>query len=184
MLGELLPALEGLPTTYLVGGAVRDQLRGAEPVDLDLVVEGDAAEVARTAAERLGAEALEYDRFGTAVLRLASTTVHFATSRRETYPHPGALPEVEPAPIEEDLARRDFTVNAMAMALPDGALLDHHGGKAVGKRQRRIRARSWVPVLGSGFLDGFHWVAVLAVVVAGVRLDVAWSGGARAVGGQ
>jgi tRNA nucleotidyltransferase (CCA-adding enzyme) len=130
MLRDLLPALEGLPRTYLVGGAVRDRLRGADPVDLDLVVEGDATEVARSVADRLGADALEHDRFGTASLRLAGTTVHFATSRRETYPHPGALPEVEPAPLEEDLARRDFTVNAMAMPLPDGTLLDPHGGKA------------------------------------------------------
>jgi tRNA nucleotidyltransferase (CCA-adding enzyme) len=130
MLGELLPALEGLPPTYLVGGAVRDRLRGAEPVDLDLAVEGDAAEAARTVAARLGADPFEHDRFGTAALRLGPTTVHFATSRRETYPEPGALPEVEPAAIEDDLARRDFTVNAMAMALPDGKLLDPHGGKA------------------------------------------------------
>jgi tRNA nucleotidyltransferase (CCA-adding enzyme) len=130
MLRDLLPALQGLPPTYLVGGAVRDQLRGAQPVDLDLVVEGDAAEVARTVADRVGADALEHDRFGTAAVRLGPATVHFATSRRETYAHPGALPDVEPAPIEEDLARRDFTVNAMAMALPDGALLDPHGGRS------------------------------------------------------
>jgi tRNA nucleotidyltransferase (CCA-adding enzyme) len=130
MLRDLLPALEGLPRTYLVGGAVRDQLRGAEPVDLDLAVEGDAAEAARTVADRLGAEVFEHDRFGTASLRLGDTTLHFATSRRETYPHPGALPEVEPAPLEEDLARRDFTVNAMALALPDERLVDPHGGRA------------------------------------------------------
>jgi tRNA nucleotidyltransferase (CCA-adding enzyme) len=57
-------------------------------------------------------------------------SVNFATTRRETYPEPGALPEVEPAGIDEDLARRDFTVNAMAMALPDETLLDPHGGRA------------------------------------------------------
>jgi tRNA nucleotidyltransferase (CCA-adding enzyme) len=127
---ELLAALEGLPRAYLVGGAVRDQLRGAEPVDLDLAVEGDAAEVAATVAGRLGGEVLEHGRFGTATVRLAGSDVHFATARRERYPEPGALPEVEPATIEEDLGRRDFTVNAMAMALPEGALLDPHGGRA------------------------------------------------------
>ena len=130
MLRELLPALEGLPPTYLVGGAVRDRLRGAEPVDLDLAVEGDAREAAASVAARLGGELLEHDRFATATVRFADSDVHFATARRERYPAPGALPEVEPASIEEDLARRDFTVNAMAMALPDGALLDPHGGRA------------------------------------------------------
>jgi tRNA nucleotidyltransferase (CCA-adding enzyme) len=130
MVGELLPALEGLPPTYLVGGVVRDRLRGAEPVDLDLAVEGDAPKAAATVAARLGGEVLEHDRFGTATVRLDDSSIHFATTRRDRYPEPGALPEVEPAGIEEDLARRDFTVNAMAVALPDETLLDPHGGRA------------------------------------------------------
>jgi len=129
-LAPLLPALEGLPPTYLVGGVVRDRLRGAEPVDLDLAVEGDAPKAAATVAARLGGEAVEHDRFGTATVRLDDSSIHFATTRRERYPAPGALPEVEPAGIEEDLARRDFTVNAMAVALPDETLLDPHGGRA------------------------------------------------------
>jgi tRNA nucleotidyltransferase (CCA-adding enzyme) len=126
---DLLSALEGLPPTYLVGGAVRDQLRGAAPVDLDFAVEGDAAEAAATVAARLDGKVLEHDRFGTAGVRVGDADLHFATSRRERYPAPGALPEVEPAPIEEDLARRDFTVNAMAIALPGERLLDPHGGR-------------------------------------------------------
>jgi tRNA nucleotidyltransferase (CCA-adding enzyme) len=127
----LLPALEGLPRTYLVGGAVRDLLRGASPVDLDLVVAGDAREAAGAVADRLGGEVVEWERFGTAEVRAPSlpVSVNFATSRRERYAQPGALPEVEPAPIEEDLARRDFTINAMAIALPDGSLVDPHGGQ-------------------------------------------------------
>jgi tRNA nucleotidyltransferase (CCA-adding enzyme) len=132
MLRELLPALEGLPPTYLVGGAVRDRLRGARPADLDLVVEGDAREAAATVAERLGGEVVDWERFGTAEVRAPSLplSVNFATARRETYPEPGALPEVEPASIEEDLARRDFTVNAIALTLPGETLLDPHGGRA------------------------------------------------------
>jgi tRNA nucleotidyltransferase (CCA-adding enzyme) len=130
MVGALLPALEGLPPTYLVGGVVRDRLRGAEPVDLDLAVEGDAPKAAATVAARLGGEVIEHDRFGTATVRLDDSSIHFATTRRERYPEPGALPEVEPAGIEEDLARRDFTVNAMAVALPDETVLDPHGGRA------------------------------------------------------
>ena len=142
----LLPALEDLPHVYLVGGAVRDLLRGATPIDLDLAVEGDAEEAARTVASRLGAEAVEHERFGTASVHLADSTVHFATARRECYPEPGALPEVEPASIEEDLGRRDFTINAMAMALPDGPLVDPHGGQADLKDRivRVLHERSFV----------------------------------------
>src|SRR3954470_11274644 len=128
---RLLAALDGLPPVYLVGGAVRDALRHATPVDLDLALEGDAGEVARTLASRLGGTAVEWERFGTAEVRAPSLPLlNVATARRETYSAPGALPEVEPASIEEDLARRDFTINAMAMRLPDGEILDPHGGRA------------------------------------------------------
>ena len=130
MIRDLVRALEGLPAAYLVGGAVRDRVRGAEPIDLDLAVEGDARETAAAVADRLGGEVIEHDRFGTAAVRLDDSTIHFATARRERYPEPGALPEVEPASIEDDLARRDFTVNAMAVALPGETLLDPHGGRA------------------------------------------------------
>jgi tRNA nucleotidyltransferase (CCA-adding enzyme) len=128
----LLPALEGLPPVYVVGGAVRDHLRGATPVDLDLVVEGDGREAAATVASRLGGEVADWERFGTAEVRAPSLplSVNFATARRETYAEPGALPDVAPASIEDDLARRDFTVNAMAIALRDGTIVDHHGGQA------------------------------------------------------
>ena len=128
----LLDALEGLPPVYLVGGAVRDLLRGAEPVDLDLALEGDARAAAATVAERLGGEVVDWERFGTAEVRSPALplSVNFATARRESYPEPGALPDVEPAGIDEDLARRDFTVNAMAMALPGDTLIDPYSGKA------------------------------------------------------
>jgi tRNA nucleotidyltransferase (CCA-adding enzyme) len=127
---RLRTAFEGLPPAYLVGGAVRDLLRGAPHVDLDVVVEGDALAVARALAERLGGEVVEHDRFGTATIRAPELTVDLATARRETYPEPGALPEVEPATLAEDLARRDFTINAMALALADDTLHDPHGGRA------------------------------------------------------
>src|SRR5215203_5031770 len=80
------------------------------------VVEGDAAEAAR----RLGEEPLVHERFGTAT---ANGTVNVAAARRERYERPGALPEVVlGAPIAEDLARRDFSVNAIAVRLADGAV--------------------------------------------------------------
>jgi tRNA nucleotidyltransferase (CCA-adding enzyme) len=125
-LEALLPALAGPPKAYLVGGAVRDLLRGAVPVDVDIVVEGDALAV----AERLGGEIVGHERFGTATVRVGDLTIDIATARRERYPAPGALPEVEEASIEEDLARRDFTINAIAIALPDGDIVDPHDGQA------------------------------------------------------
>jgi tRNA nucleotidyltransferase (CCA-adding enzyme) len=113
---ELFDALEDVPGVWVVGGAVRDALLGRDPRDLDLVVEGDAAEVAR----RLGEEPLLHERFGTAT---ANGAVNLAAARRERYEQPGALPEVElGAPIAEDLARRDFTVNAIAVRLADAEL--------------------------------------------------------------
>ena len=116
-MSELLPSLEGLAPIYLVGGAVRDLLREQPPLDLDLAVEGDAEEVARAVAGRLGGTAVAHERFGTATVRAGSLVLDLAQTRRECYPAPGALPEVEPAGLREDLGRRDFTVNAMAVSL-------------------------------------------------------------------
>ena len=115
-LARLLPALEGLPVpVYLVGGAVRDMLRGTRSGDLDLAVDGDAAAVAAELAGRLGGTAITHERFGTATVRAEELTADLATARREVYERPGALPTVEPAPLAEDLGRRDFTINAMAV---------------------------------------------------------------------
>jgi tRNA nucleotidyltransferase (CCA-adding enzyme) len=132
-MADLLPALQGLPRAYLVGGAVRDMVRGAGSVDLDIAVEGDAVAVARTLAERLGGEAREHERFGTATLRSGGLAADLATTRRERYERPGALPVVEPASLADDLVRRDFTINAMAVGLAEhdlGELHDPHGGLA------------------------------------------------------
>ncbi|MBN1527544.1 MAG: CCA tRNA nucleotidyltransferase [Thermoleophilaceae bacterium] len=131
---QLLPALEDLQPVYLVGGWVRvllgfDDHRG--PVDL--AVEGDARAAARTLAARLGGESREYEQFGTATLTTPRLELDLTPTRRETYPEPGALPVVRPAPLTEDLARRDFTVNAMAVGLRGddlGHLYDPLGGLA------------------------------------------------------
>jgi len=128
---RLLPALEGLPPAYLVGGAVRDLLRGAGGIDLDLAVEGDAGHLARRLAERLDGRTREHERFGTVAVRAEGLSFDVAQTRRERYERPGALPEVEPASLREDLARRDFTVNAMAVGLTGenlGHLYDEYGG--------------------------------------------------------
>lgn len=109
----LLARLSAETDVYVVGGAVRDLLRGDEPTELDLVVEGDAQALAR----RLGGAVRVYDRFGTCTVTLDGFSYDMARARRERYPFPGALPEVSPATLPEDLGRRDFTVNAIAMAL-------------------------------------------------------------------
>jgi tRNA nucleotidyltransferase (CCA-adding enzyme) len=101
------------PPVHLVGGAVRDLLLGRTPPELDLVVEGDVAPV----AARLGGEIRAHDRFGTATVTVDGWTCDLARARRESYGRPGALPDVEPAELREDLGRRDFTVNTGAIAL-------------------------------------------------------------------
>jgi tRNA nucleotidyltransferase (CCA-adding enzyme) len=128
---RLLPALEGLPPVYLVGGAVRDLLRGGDAVDLDIAVEGDARSAARALADRLGGTAREHERFGTATVRAPELAFDLAATRTETYDEPGALPRVQAAALADDLRRRDFTINAMAVALGGddlGHLYDPHGG--------------------------------------------------------
>jgi tRNA nucleotidyltransferase (CCA-adding enzyme) len=112
---------------FLVGGAVRDLMLDRRPVALDVAVEGDAAAVAR----RLGGDVLEHERFLTAATRLGDWQLDLTSTRTETYPAPGALPEVKPASLEEDLARRDFTVNAIAWPLHgEPKLIDPHSGRA------------------------------------------------------
>jgi tRNA nucleotidyltransferase (CCA-adding enzyme) len=120
-LGEIAARLPA----YLVGGAVRDLLFGLEGGDLDVVIEGDPEALADLPGFELEREGL----FLTGRLHLDGRRIDVARARAETYPRPGALPAVRPAKISDDLARRDFTVNAMAFPLArDGDLLDPHGG--------------------------------------------------------
>jgi tRNA nucleotidyltransferase (CCA-adding enzyme) len=116
---------------YLVGGVVRDLLLKKTTLDLDLVVEGDALALARSLAEGKPVKLTTHSRFNTAKLAWQGWSVDIATSRSESYARPGALPDVKPDSIRNDLYRRDFTVNAMAVYLsPDryGDLLDIYGG--------------------------------------------------------
>jgi tRNA nucleotidyltransferase (CCA-adding enzyme) len=114
---------------YLVGGAVRDLLLGRARTDLDVAVEGEMREM-RGIARRLGGETLVHERFATASVRVEGLEVDLATARAETYPRPGALPDVRPASLADDLARRDFTINAMAIPLQGRVrLVDPHGGR-------------------------------------------------------
>ena len=124
-LEPLVAAADGT-ALYLVGGAVRDLLLGGERSDVDVAVEGDAIALAR----RLGGDVHEHERFGTAKVHLDGLEVDLAGTRAEEYPAPGSLPVVRPAALAEDLARRDFTVNAMAVPLAEpNELIDPHGGR-------------------------------------------------------
>ncbi len=120
---------------YLVGGAVRDILLGRQSVDLDFVTEGSGIKLAETVCQELGGELTTHDRFGTAVWTppadLFSETVDFITARTEIYPSPASLPQVTPSSIQDDLFRRDFAINAMAVRLDQphfGQLLDPYKG--------------------------------------------------------
>lgn len=116
----------------VVGGCVRDAMLGRETRDLDIMIEGDAGALAKECAAAWGAKLETFGRFGTARLLLpGGTRLDLARARAEDYPKPAALPVVRPATMEEDLKRRDFTVNAMARFLtPEGVgePLDPFGG--------------------------------------------------------
>jgi tRNA nucleotidyltransferase (CCA-adding enzyme) len=118
---------------YLVGGTVRDIVMDQVPQDIDIVVEGPAILLAQTWAERHGARVHPYEQFGTAVVIFPDgLRIDFATARTETYDYPGAPPRVEVGTLlRQDLYRRDFTINAMALALNPaerGQLIDPFGG--------------------------------------------------------
>ena len=121
---ELLTAAAAREDVELVGGATRDLLRGERPHELDVVVATGAEELAHELADALGlvgsyagVHSGAHERFGTAFLVWDEGRIDVATRRAESYPGPGALPEVRPGGPEEDLQRRDFTVNAIALAL-------------------------------------------------------------------
>ena len=105
---------------YLVGGFVRDLLLHIPATDFDLVVEGDAIALARALAAQYGGRVTAHVRFGTAQLFLPDSDGHaldFTSTRSETYKFPGALPTVKPGRLADDLARRDFTINTLAVRI-------------------------------------------------------------------
>jgi tRNA nucleotidyltransferase (CCA-adding enzyme) len=127
-------ASEDVDGVYLVGGTVRDILLGEEQrFDVDVAVEGDAIEFARRLAKLLHGRLRPHEKFGTAVVVYGDREhVDVVTARTEFYDAPAALPTVEHATIREDLARRDFTINAMAASLKGedfGRLVDPYGGR-------------------------------------------------------
>jgi tRNA nucleotidyltransferase (CCA-adding enzyme) len=145
-LGERLLAIESLQEVfeavqavsepfegvYLVGGAVRDVLMGEPNFDVDVAVEGDGIALGQALARELGGRVVPHEKFGTAIVLYGNGgRVDVATARTEFYDYPGALPTVEQASIRQDLYRRDFTINAMAVSLKGadfGRLVDYFGG--------------------------------------------------------
>ncbi len=116
---------------YIIGGVVRDILLGRNIYDLDFVVEGDAIEVAKKLSQKHNVSLHPFKEFSTAHLKIGNMKIEFATTRRETYSHPGAYPSVEYASLKEDVIRRDFTINAMAISVNEedfGMLIDYFGG--------------------------------------------------------
>jgi tRNA nucleotidyltransferase (CCA-adding enzyme) len=129
--GEISAAMNS--TVYCVGGFVRDLLLQVANFDVDLVVEGDGRELASQLALQLGAKLRIHERFGTAVVMLPDgSKIDVATARTEYYEFPAALPQVERSSLKEDMYRRDFTINTLAVCLnPDhfGELIDYFGGR-------------------------------------------------------
>lgn len=161
---EILGALEGQPggpellrcagaehEPALVGGAVRDLLLGRTPRELDVVVARDSAGFAAAIAGELAGRLpqppgiVEHERFATAVVEWPDGRIDIAQRRAETYPAPGTLPDVRPGSAEEDLQRRDFTVNAIAVPLTgarQGELLHaEHALEDLRERQLRVLHR-------------------------------------------
>ena len=134
---------------YIVGGSVRDLLLGRAIKDFDFTVEGDAGQLAEAMLRKYAGRAVFHKRFGTATWTLDDTTfkrlnvpllgasafppfLDLISARSETYAQPGALPTVRPSTIGDDLRRRDFTINAMALRLDGGyygQLYDPLGGQ-------------------------------------------------------
>ena len=120
--------------TYAVGGCVRDWLLGKSTTDLDVAVEGDGIGVARAVSRVLSGSLDVHQQFGTATVRLRrpACRIDFATCRIERYAKPAAYPTVAPGTLEDDLFRRDFAMNAMAVGIAPGmmgVLIDPFGGR-------------------------------------------------------
>ncbi len=140
----------GVPC-YVVGGFVRDLLLGKPINDLDVVVEGDAINLGKKLVDVYGGKLTPHFKFHTAIWHLPNSTdfVDLITARKEIYEMPGALPKVTPSTIEDDLRRRDFTINAMALRLDGegfGEILDPLDGQADLERRviRVLHPRSFM----------------------------------------
>jgi poly(A) polymerase len=118
---------------YVVGGYVRDLLLGIDSNnDIDFTVEGSGVEFGKIVADELHSHCVVYERFGTALVPAHGFKLEFVGTRQETYVEDSRKPIVSEGTLEDDLRRRDFTVNAMAIRIDDepGELIDLFGGRA------------------------------------------------------
>ena len=133
---ELSETIAQVDSVYVVGGVVRDLILGREPGDADISVVGDAGAFSGALAGRLVLARPTESEFLTFKIILGNTSegatsIDVVTARAETYAEPAALPDVVPSSIEDDLERRDFTVNSMGISLSDsdwGNLVDPVNG--------------------------------------------------------
>lgn len=115
---------------FLVGGVVRDEvMRRPTPEDIDIVLEGDALELARFLHEKgiTAHRPVTYPRFGTAMVQIDGHTVELVSARRESYAPESRKPDVELATLEDDVVRRDFTINTLMRNLHTREILDLTG---------------------------------------------------------
>jgi len=132
---------------FVVGGFVRDALLGVDDKDIDIVVEADAIDFAKKFA---GKFIVQHDGFKTAVVEMNGYKIDFVTARKERYKKPAALPEITPATIKEDLFRRDFTINAIAISLNKkdfGRIIDYYDG------QKDLKAKKIRVMHDKSFID-------------------------------
>ncbi|MBM5800654.1 MAG: CCA tRNA nucleotidyltransferase, partial [Cyanobacteria bacterium K_DeepCast_35m_m2_023] len=181
----------GLPRVALVGGAVRDLLlhrvhndpwRGVP--DLDLVVEGRASALVEALGQVLPSgtlqTALEHGAYGTVEVELRLQgepwLLDVASARRETYPCPAENPSVSLGVLADDLARRDFSINAIALDLASGELLDPHGGQAdLQQRQLRLLHGASLHDDPTRLVRGARYAARLGFALAPASLEQARS---------
>jgi len=115
---------------YLVGGTLRDILLKRQFFDIDLVLEGNALNFARYLQGKLGGQIKTYGNFLSATIILSDFSLDLVTARKERYKYYGALPEILPGNIYDDLKRRDFTINAIALDLKNNKIIDPFGGQS------------------------------------------------------
>lgn len=129
---------------FLIGGFVRDLILKVENFDIDIVVEGNGLEFAKLLSNKLKAHILQHKQFGTATITVAvpfRIKIDIATARKEIYQFPASLPQVTFGLIKDDLARRDFSINAMAIDITEkkfGRLIDYFNGK-IDLKKKMIR---------------------------------------------
>jgi len=142
---------------FVVGGFVRDALLGIDDKDIDIVVESNAIDFAKIIAEKFDVGnrhacslPVIHNGFKTATIEINGYRIDFATARKERYKKPAALPSITPATIREDLFRRDFTINAIAVSLNEknfGKLVDYYHG------QEDLKAKKIRVMHGKSFID-------------------------------